>query len=349
MKTSQTKRQGDISLLTGATTIFSRLIHDLHRAHRSIDMEFYIFEGDKLGSVIIDILCRKARAGVVVRLLLDGFGSRRLRSSQRHALRMSGVLLHIYNKVSHRRIHRKLVVVDGRIAYVGGANIADRYVAGNGLGVWYDAMLRVEGRACKPIADILDADIRSGMQATSAVSSSVCDMRIYTSTSCGERDNIVAAFEEAFDMAHRKLLICTPYFAPPPHVMSLFEDAVGRGVHVELYVPARCGIPIADGVMRRRALEAASCGVEVRLCHDIFPHAKLLVVDNRYTLVGSANLDCRSLRYNSEIMVGIYRHSVVHAAHALFQLLERSAVGASNCRGLLYMPQSLSRLLVHLL
>lgn len=349
MKTSQTKRQGDISLLTGATTIFSRLIHDLHRAHRSIDMEFYIFEGDKLGSVIIDILCRKARAGIVVRLLLDGFGSRRLRSSQRHALRTSGVLLHIYNKVSHRRIHRKLVVVDGCVAYVGGANIADRYVAGNRLGMWCDAMLRVEGRVCKPIADILDADIRSGMQSASAASSSVCGMKIYLSTGRVGQNNIVAAFEEAFAMVQHRLLISTPYFAPPSHVMSLLEDAAGRGVKVELYVPMHCGIPIADGVMRRRAFEAASCGVEVRLCRDIFPHAKLIVVDNRYTLVGSANLDCRSLCYNSEIMVGIYRRSVVHAAQALFQLLERSAVAPSSCRESLYMPQSLSRLLVHLL
>lgn len=340
---------GKISLLTGSAHIFSHLIDDLHRARRTIDMEFYIFEGDRLGRVIIDILCRKARAGLDVRLLVDGFGSRGLKMSLRRQMRNSGIELHTYNKVSHRRLHRKIVVIDSCIAYVGGANIADRYVVGNSLGVWCDAQLRITGQQHAPLAELLDCDMR-GIAANAYLAKQSNDgIELYYSSRDCKQHSIHTAYEDAIRKAQRSLTLSTPYFIPPAIVMQRLCECAERGVRVRIFIPERCGIPVVDDIMRHRAMDAASRGIEVMLCRDIFPHAKLLVADDSYTLVGSANLDSRSMNYNLEVMVGLHNHTVARSARHLFRYLERKSAAPLQNTAHSSLSQPISRLLAHLL
>ena len=345
MRKTSVLPDNEFMLLTGAGDIFSHLIHDLHHAHCSIDMEFYIFEGDRLGLSIINILCRKARSGLRVRMLIDGFGSRHLSASLRRHIRACGVSLNIYNRISHRRLHRKLVIIDNHITYVGGANIAERYVVGNHLGPWHDAQLRIVGRECLPFVELFECDLQSPSTADDNISTRGHKLHLYHSTCHNRDDSIATAFEHSISLARHTLQICTPYFIPPTGLIQRLGECATRGVEIKLYLPERCGIAIIDAIVRHHAIKAATAGVKVFLCHNLFPHAKLIVADHHHTLVGSANLDFRSLRYNSEVMVGIGHRSVAKAAERLFFQLDKAAVPLAQYNEYKYLPHSVSRLL----
>ena len=122
------QRYHKLELLTSPSSIFSALIADLQHARESIDMEYYIFANDRTGNLFADILRRKARQGVRVRLIVDGYGSMSVSRAMQHAMAADGVEFSMHTLVSRARQHRKMAIVDGRVAHVGGINIADRYV-----------------------------------------------------------------------------------------------------------------------------------------------------------------------------------------------------------------------------
>jgi cardiolipin synthase len=224
------------------------------------------------------------------------------------------------------RNHRKIAVIDRRVAHIGGVNIADRYVTGNGLGLWHDAQLRIVGEAVDAIVRLFDYDymISEDVVCEVPMSYSGDGLQIIWSESRGGR-----AMEELLDevvaSARESLLFTTPYFMPPQSVIHRLAAAVERGVRVELIVPERCDVWLLDHVMRRHISEAVAHGIDVRICRRAFIHSKLAIVDGRRVVIGSANLDARSLYRNRELMAVTTNSGVVESAERFVEeMLERS-------------------------
>lgn len=317
MYSYKSQRYHKLELLTSPSSIFSALIADLQHARESIDMEYYIFANDRTGSLFADILRRKARQGVRVRLIVDGYGSMSVSRAMQHAMAADGVEFSMHTLVSRARQHRKMAIVDGRVAHVGGINIADRYVVGNGLGVWYDAQLRITGEAVAAVARLFDYDYMVSEGAVSEVPMPYSDreVQIVWSESRGGRA-MAALFDDVVDGAREHLVFLTPYFMPPERALSRLSGAVARGVRVTVIMPERCDVWLLDHIMRRYIREARDRGIDMRICRRAFVHAKLAIVDGRRVVVGSANLDARSINLNHEVMVATEVRGVVAAARA---------------------------------
>lgn len=315
-------------LLISPSTIFSSLIADLQHARESIDMEYYIFANDRTGRLFADILSRKARQGVRVRLIIDGYGSRTLSRELRKALLRSGVELLSHSLMRHSRYHRKMAIIDGRIAHVGGINIADRYAVGNALGKWHDVQLRLVGEVVHAVSRLYDYDYMTseGLKCEVPMLYNSGGVQVVWSESRGRRamhnllNDVVCSAEHA-------ITFTTPYFLPPRSVMHHLARTVARGVAVTLIVPERCDVWLLDQVMRRRLAEAVRYGVDVRICRRAFLHAKLAIVDGERVVAGSANLDSRSLYHNREIMVATDSRRVVDSAECFVRdMLDRSTL-----------------------
>lgn len=312
---SSKRHQHHEELLTTPATIFSSLIADLHHARHSIDMEYYIFAPDRTGHAIADILCRKARQGVRVRLVVDGYGSRSITRDMLRRLRHAGVDVHRHALLSNCRNHRKMTIVDSRTAHVGGVNIADRYAVGNNLGVWHDVQLRFTGRGVATLAELFDYDykVAAGMRAVPPSPSCACGPELLWSETQGGRAMSVL-LEDVVTSARRSITLTTPYFMPPQYVVDLLASAVTRGVRVTVIVPERCDIWVLDNITRGYVANAQRQGIEMLMVRDAFVHAKMALVDGCRTILGSANLDARSLNINRELMLSSRQKSLCRAA-----------------------------------
>ena len=292
-----------LELLTTPQSIFCAIIRDIQRARRVIDMEFYIFEEDNVGRAFVELLLRKARQGVAVRMLLDGFGSRNVSRRTLGRLTASGVDVRTSQFVSNCRNHRKIVVVDDSVAYTGGVNIADRYVSGNHLGLWHDVVLRISGGAVQGLSRILEYDslLMEGVNSELVVRS---DSRValYASEMQGGRA-MRLLLRSIAESAHNQIVITTPYLFPSSDMLKLLASAVKRGVVVRVVVPTRSDVAVLDAMMPKYVAEAMDVGIDVRQVAGAFVHAKMAIVDAESVVVGSANLDARSLRLNRELMV----------------------------------------------
>lgn len=307
-------------LLTSPSTIFSSLIADMQHARETIDMEYYIVANDRTGRLFVDILSRKARQGLRVRLIIDGYGSRSLSSKLRKALQHSGVELLCHSLMRHSRYHRKMAIIDGRIAHIGGINIADRYAVGNALGKWYDVQLRLVGDGVSTLQRLFDYDafVCEGIDCEVPMSYHHAGMRVVWSESRGGRA-MAELLCETLEEAQTSLIFATPYFMPPARVMDMLSRAVERGVRVTLLVPERCDVWLLDHVMRRHIAQAVECGIDVRICRRAFLHAKLAIVDQTKVVVGSANLDARSLYHNRELMAVTTNRGVRESAERFIE------------------------------
>ena len=326
------QRYRKLELLTTPSSIFSSLILDLQRARESIDMEYYIFANDRTGRLFADILSRKARQGLRVRLIVDGYGSISLGNNVLHSIAADGVELTRHALLSHSRHHRKIAIIDGSIAHVGGINIADRYVVGNGLGVWYDAQLRITGEAVGAIAQLFDYDYMVSEDIVCEVPSAYGNSSLHVTWSeCRSGRAMAELLNGIIARARDNIIFVTPYFMPPESVLDSLEGVVDRGVRVMIIVPERCDVLLLDHVMRRHLSMAVQRGIEVRICRRSFVHAKLAIVDGCKVVVGSANLDARSINLNQEIMVTTDDRGVVEAAESFVgRLLKMSSVPAAQ-------------------
>ena len=306
-------------LLTSPSKIFSSLIGDMQRARRAIDMEFYIFEDDNVGRSVARLLVRKAHQGVRVRLLVDGYGSRNIGREMKRMLVNNGVEVVTYSSLSHLRNHRKMVIVDECVAHVGGVNIADRYVLGNRLGVWYDVELRFTGRDVETLAKLFQFDYLSAKGDNYGVDT---PQGRQLSLHWSEADEgIDMLFERVAREVRNELIITTPYLFPTRRTIALLRDVVKRGVRVTIIAPERCDVWALDRLMRAMYGEIMDVGVELRLLRGAFVHAKMALVDGRKVVLGSANLDARSFHLNRELMLSTSDRGVCREARRFVTML----------------------------
>lgn len=327
-----------VELLNDAAQMYASLIAALHRARSSILLEYYIFDDDRVGRTISDVLIRRARNGVKVCVIYDLLGSWMPAWGMLRKLRRAGVevryfrpfeLCHPWRSLNVRN-HRKVAIIDNRVAYLGGINIARRYLEGNELGRWRDEHLRIEGPAVGELQRLFLRDwvcvggshfpIVAAPPASNEPSiKRGSSLRILYSQEGPTRRSIEEEFIQTIRCAKVELLLATPYYIPPPSLRRALLEALARGVRIELMVPARADLCIAARAAACYYGELLEHGATIWLYENGFLHTKMLLADRRFALLGTANLDYRSLRTNWEVVVCIDDPCLGEKLHKTFR------------------------------
>ena len=308
-----------VRLLMSGQAKFDDMFEAIRQAKHSVHLEYFNFRNDSIASLLFDILREKRRQGVEVRALFDGFGndSNNQPLLKRHirALRQDSIDIHEFDPirfpwVNHiwPRDHRKIVVIDGHIAYTGGMNVADYYIKGTEqVGEWRDMHCRIEGSAVNDLQHIFARIWEKTTKET------VTDSIYYRGGHAGKKtvgiinrephtsNKIMRQFYVgALDHAQDSVKIINPYLTLLPSVRKALKRAIKRGVKVEVMVSAKSDIPLTPEVVFRNARKLQKQGAEVWLYEPGFHHSKIMTVDGRFCTVGSTNLDARSLRFDYE-------------------------------------------------
>jgi cardiolipin synthase A/B len=309
-----------IEPLENGENAFPRMLKAIGTARDSVLLTTYIFETDPVGRKFIDALADAAARGVQVRVLVDGVGEWYSWPHAVTVLRQAGVraerflaprLLPFPRLAINMRNHRKLLIADGQVAFLGGMNIGGREVGQAAHRRMADLHFQVRGPIIAQLARAFTIDwqfaareeLVVGPQPPSA-GNAVC--RVITDGPDEDNDKLLYVIVGALSVARHQVLIMTPYFIPQPELTSALQAAALRGVDVCLVIPERSNLRYVDWASRRWLTPLLERGVQIFLQPSPFSHTKLLVVDGAYAQIGSANLDPRSLRLNFEIAVEIY-------------------------------------------
>ena len=318
-----------VRLLMSGQAKFDAMFEDIRQAKQSIHLEYFNFRNDSIASLLFDILRQKRKEGIEVRALFDGFGNdsnnQPLKKHHLQALRDDSISIYEFDPirfpwVNHiwPRDHRKIVVIDGHIAYTGGMNVADYYIKGTEqVGEWRDMHCRIEGSIVNDLQHIF---CRIWHEVTGEM---VTDSRYYRGTATGDmpvgiinrepgtvrsesgrllgKNDIVRRFYVwAIDDARDSLRIINPYFTLVPCIKKAIERAIDRGVQVDIMVSATSDIPLTPDCVYYVVHKLMKRGARVWLYKPGFHHSKIMMVDGRFCTVGSSNLDARSTRFDYE-------------------------------------------------
>lgn len=296
-----------MQLYSEGDALYESMRRDIAGARSSIRLELYLFADDEAGEPFIEALCRKAREGLRVAVRVDGIGSlTRLSRWARDRMRRSGVRLmnaprqfrgglHLIN----RRDHRKLLVVDGRAAYLGGFNIhRECSRAAYGERCWRDLHVRFEGVLARDAAEAFDT-YTCGQRDWQPDRSE--PPLLVSNHSRGCRVRLYCALMAQLAGAGKRIWVTSPYFVPNRGILRQLEDAARRGVDVRVLVPAKGDVPVVRSATRAAGQRLAEAGVRVYEYQPRMQHAKALLVDEDWSTLGTANIDYRSLFINDEL------------------------------------------------
>lgn len=308
-----------LSLLRTGPEFFTDLYAALETATSSICLEFYIVREDATGRRLAECLCRAVERGVKVYFLYDYLGSFDTPAGFFRALEANGIRCAAFNpppfrrglRWFDRRDHRKIVVIDGRIAYAGGLNIGDEYagVVENSR-PWRDLGMRLEGPAARELAQLFRDNWQEETETLPAQGSlpdpsaeGADAVAIVNGGPHHNRSRIRAAFLLGIADASESLRIETPYFVPGPRFVRAMLRAARRGVRVQLILPALSDVPLVRLVNRSSYATLLKGGIEVYEREGTILHAKVMLIDSDWAVIGSANLDQRSFHRNYEVSV----------------------------------------------
>ena len=310
--------------LENGENAFPVMLAAIRTARHSIWLSTYIFETDEVGREFIAALAGAAGRGVQVHVLVDGIGEwyswphavRLLRQAGVRAARFLPPRFAMPVLTLNLRNHRKLLIADGATGFVGGMNIGGREVGKAHHRRMADLHFKVSGPAVSQLAECFAADWQFAAGETLALPPAAqpavgeCVCRMITEGPDEDSDKLLFVILGAISVAHRQVLIMTPYFIPPPELTAALQTAALRGVEVCLVLPARSNLRYVDWATRRWLPPLLERGIQVYLQPPPFSHTKLLVIDGSYAQIGSANIDPRSLRLNFEVAVEVYDDTV---------------------------------------
>lgn len=306
------------------------LIHDISSARHSINIQYYIIADDATGRRLRDALIERARAGVTVRMIYDHVGSFKTKSSFFKEMQQAGIMVYPFFKVTfpglgsriNWRNHRKLCIIDNTIGYIGGMNIADRYITGGKFPLWRDLHMRITGPAVKSLQHAFSVDWNFMGQPlpddpTSSPSPATITpstpgeveaegMQLLTAGPTGQWSNIAFMLLKAIAQARHRIYIQTPYFVPTDALLHALQAAALSHVDVRIMMPRR-----SDSDMLRLASfsyikECLQAGIKIYLYDAGMLHSKMMLVDDEFTTIGSTNFDFRSIEHNFEANMFIY-------------------------------------------
>lgn len=325
-----------VDILNNGEATFPALFEALEKAERFIHLEYYILQEGRLTARLQEILLRKAAEGVEVRIIYDHVGSWGLSRDFIRTLRKAGIQIYPFLPVRFRqfarkanyRNHRKIAVVDGKVGFVGGLNIADRYLDGlSGIGVWRDTHLRVEGEAVTSLQVVFLIDwyfVRQELllDKDEYLPYIPADGNVTVQTVTSGPDSDWASIQQAYftliNMAKRYVFISTPYFMPGETTLNSLKTAAMSGVDVRILLPRRSDSRLTNWCTRSYVEELLEAGVKIYWYRKGINHSKVVIVDGMVASVGSANMDLRSFEQNFEVNMIIYNREVVKKLAACF-------------------------------
>ncbi len=316
-----------VTILQNGHATFDAIIQAIGEAKHHIHLEYYIIEDDHVGNLFRKLLIRKAKEGVKIRFIYDDVGCWCLPKSFLDSMTDAGIEAYPFlpvrfpsltNKINYRN-HRKIVVVDGKIGFVGGLNLADRYLQGSvELGIWRDTHLRLEGAsvASLQVVFLIDWYFVSDELVKGNRYFPVTDIeehhlvQITASGPDSDWASIMQAYFSAIASAHSSIYIATPYFLPNESILTALKTASLSGLDVRILLPARSDSNIVFYSSRSYVTELLDAGIRVYFYEKGFPHSKLLIVDDVLCSIGTANLDIRSFDQNFEVSAIIYDEEI---------------------------------------
>lgn len=321
--------ENKVTVLLNGEQKFPHVLRALESARQQIHMEYYIYEDDKIGNTIKDILIRKAKEGVQVRIIYDDFGSSSIRKRIVKELREAGVQIFPFyvirlpmfaSRINYRD-HRKIIIVDGAIGFVGGINISDRYINdGSQRLYWRDTHLMMEGAAALSLQFHFLSNWNFCSGQTLGLSSEFFPeiprsqrkdlVQIVCSGPDYPRASIMLCFFTAITGARDLVYITTPYFIPNESINNALKKASLSGKDVRLLVPEDSDSRFVNAASRFYYHDLLEAGVRIFRYKKGFIHAKTIVVDDAMSIVGTANIDFRSFDLNFEINAVVYGHEV---------------------------------------
>lgn len=323
-----------VTLLMSGQEKFDDMFTAIRQAKSSVHLEYFNFRNDSIASLLFDILADKVKEGVEVRALFDGFGNdsnnRPLRRKHLRSIRERGIEIYEFDPlrfpwVNHvfARDHRKIVVIDGKVAYTGGMNVADYYINGTEVvGEWRDMHCRIEGEEVNTLQAIFlkmwnkvshqsvsgskyyrgyhNADYIHGLKSDTCITAGRKKVGIINREPRLSNSIIRKFYTDAINDAKDSIKLVNPYLTLNGTLKRALRNAVKRGVKVEIMVSSHSDIPLTPDCVFYNVHKLMRHGVDVWIYENGFHHTKIIMVDGRFCTVGSANLNSRSLNFDYE-------------------------------------------------
>lgn len=325
-----------VDIFTDGYEFICSLLYNIGKAQHHIHLDTYIFEDDALGYLVADALIDKAEQGVEIRVIYDDVGCWKVKDSFFERMRDAGIDVHAFmpvrfpaftSKVNYRN-HRKLCVIDGKVGFIGGMNIARRYVKGTGKQPWRDTHLRIEGGGVYALqrAFLIDWYFVDRTLITNRVYYPPVDIHInnsslvqvVTSSPIAPWPDIMQGYVRILLQAQKYVYMETPYFLPTEPVLFAMRTAALAGVDIRLMIPRKADAKLVEWASRSYVMEAIEAGVKVYLYMGGFNHSKLLVSDDNLCTVGSTNIDFRSFENNFEANAFFYDEEMAQRIKAIY-------------------------------
>ena len=323
-----------VNYYTDGKSLLADMLKDIEQAKHHIHAEYYIIESDETGNAFKDALIKKAKEGVKVRLIYDDLGSWHLKRSAIREMKKAGIRLFSFFKIRfpffttklNYRNHRKILIIDGNIGYLGGFNVADRYTKGLNWGVWRDTHIRVQGNSVVSLQNIFRADwsymtkkvFQKPAYFPISTTTNNYFMQIVGSGPDMNWQTIMQGYLHAIMHAKKYIYIQNPYFLPNESIANAIQMAALRGVDVRVMIPFKSDEHIAFEASISYMGDILKSGVKILQYQKGFIHAKTMVIDGELSIVGTANMDLRSFEQNFEVNAFIYNQQKAQELTELF-------------------------------
>ncbi|TCC88993.1 cardiolipin synthase [Pedobacter hiemivivus] len=337
-----------VKLLINGEQKFPEVLTAIQEAKYHIHIEYYIFEDDEIGQALAEAMIAKAKEGVKVRFIYDDFGSRDIRKKIVPWLIENGVEAYPFLKVHfillanrlNYRNHRKIIVIDGYISFVGGINVSDRYINnGNAKQLyWRDTHLRIDGPGTQYLQylflcdwnfcaeTILEPNTNFFPTKIPKIAEENKIVQIAASGPDSESPTILFSILQAINLATNEILITSPYFIPGESLLDALIISSLSGISVKLLVPGKSDSILVNSAARSYYNDLLKAGVQIYQYQKGFIHAKTMVTDKKVAMVGTANMDFRSFDLNFEVNAIIYDAQIATELSANFYNDVKNAV-----------------------
>ncbi len=325
-----------LQIFSDGNSAIESIFDEIEKARNNIHIQFFVIKNDVVGNKLKDILIRKAKEGISIRLLYDSVGSWRLSANFLNSLKQAGVktasfspvnIPFINSKLNYRN-HRKIVVIDGETAFTGGVNIADKYCSKDpNIGYWRDTHLKIRGEAVHSLQALFITDwlfaTKEKMTTENYFSPSDCNLynplQIVSSGPDSNWESIMQGYFAMISFAKHHINIVTPYLILNESMMTAVKVAALSGVEVRIIVPAKTDHLIVYWAAKSYYQELLQAGIKIFEYQKGFIHSKIITIDGKVSSIGSANMDIRSFTQNFEVNAFIYSQEVTSQINAIFE------------------------------
>ncbi|MCG8477150.1 MAG: cardiolipin synthase [Cytophagales bacterium] len=332
-------KKNNITILQDGEHTYSEIFKELEKAEDHIHIEYYVFDEGDIANRFLEIFEKKTQQGVKIRFVFDGVGSFWLSKDYKRKLKNAGVDFRTFQPVRfprplrdiNYRNHRKIIVIDGKVGFLGGINISDKYLKPDpALGFWRDTHLKIEGESVHGLQHVFIGDWSFlDKKFKNHLSRFFPKMKLENLKSCYTQivssgpdtffQTIKDIFFSAIATAQKNIFICTPYFMPDESVLMALKTASLSGKKVKIILPQRSDTKLVGWCTRSYIQELLEHKIEVHFYQPGFIHSKVILIDSLFCSVGTANMDYRSFSENLEVNAIIYDQKTYRTLESQFR------------------------------